>query len=136
MKTALLHWEDAILEKHHQYGNVHAVEKLRQSIEIWYATSEYLRQEMNPLDRRANKRYVGTTNQSTKTDGMKERKSCSAARPEEDRPAPIRIDQLNSVRLMGRRLLLLFEPGFETGLRGITITATIDPSRPESVVFL
>ena len=28
------------------YGNVHAVEKLRQSIEIWYATSEYLRQEM------------------------------------------------------------------------------------------
>ncbi|KAL8469079.1 hypothetical protein ACS0TY_032063 [Phlomoides rotata] len=26
----------------------HAVEKLRQSIEIWYATSEYLRQEMNP----------------------------------------------------------------------------------------
>ncbi|KAK1592267.1 hypothetical protein Q3G72_022048 [Acer saccharum] len=35
-----------ILEKHHQ--NVHAVEKLRQSIEIWYATSEYLRQEMNP----------------------------------------------------------------------------------------
>lgn len=37
-----------ILEKHHSYGNVHAVEKLRQSIEIWYATSEYLRQEMNP----------------------------------------------------------------------------------------
>nr|QBA69277.1 RNA polymerase beta'' subunit [Amphilophium glaziovii] len=37
-----------ILEKHHHYGNVHAVEKLRQSIEIWYATSEYLRQEMNP----------------------------------------------------------------------------------------
>nr|YP_010725377.1 RNA polymerase beta'' subunit [Deinostema violacea]WDY12277.1 RNA polymerase beta'' subunit [Deinostema violacea] len=37
-----------ILEKHHRYGNVHAVEKLRQSIEIWYATSEYLRQEMNP----------------------------------------------------------------------------------------
>uniref|UniRef100_A0A3Q7HMU3 DNA-directed RNA polymerase n=1 Tax=Solanum lycopersicum TaxID=4081 RepID=A0A3Q7HMU3_SOLLC len=29
------------------YGNVHAVEKLRQSIEIWYATSEYLRQEIN-----------------------------------------------------------------------------------------
>ncbi|KAJ8746888.1 hypothetical protein K2173_010160 (mitochondrion) [Erythroxylum novogranatense] len=27
-----------ILEKHHHYGNVHAVEKLRQSIEIWYAT--------------------------------------------------------------------------------------------------
>nr|YP_009247737.1 RNA polymerase beta' subunit [Pritchardia thurstonii]YP_010533140.1 RNA polymerase beta'' subunit [Pritchardia pacifica]AMW65703.1 RNA polymerase beta' subunit [Pritchardia thurstonii]UXX44052.1 RNA polymerase beta'' subunit [Pritchardia pacifica]WGM68660.1 RNA polymerase beta'' subunit [Pritchardia pacifica] len=37
-----------IFEKHHHYGNVHAVEKLRQSIEIWYATSEYLRQEMNP----------------------------------------------------------------------------------------
>lgn len=37
-----------VLEKHHHYGNVHAVEKLRQSIEIWYATSEYLRQEMNP----------------------------------------------------------------------------------------
>nr|UZH33375.1 RNA polymerase beta'' subunit [Phedimus middendorffianus] len=37
-----------ILEKNHHYGNVHAVEKLRQSIEIWYATSEYLRQEMNP----------------------------------------------------------------------------------------
>nr|WFG51600.1 RNA polymerase beta'' subunit [Astragalus sp. Ge130187] len=36
------------LEKHNHYGNVHAVEKLRQSIEIWYATSEYLRQEMNP----------------------------------------------------------------------------------------
>nr|YP_009446161.1 RNA polymerase beta' subunit [Lupinus westianus]ATY40586.1 RNA polymerase beta' subunit [Lupinus westianus]UBK10475.1 RNA polymerase beta'' subunit [Lupinus westianus var. aridorum] len=41
-----------ILEKHHHYGNVHAVEKLRQSIEIWYATSEYLRQEMNPNFRR------------------------------------------------------------------------------------
>nr|YP_009466317.1 RNA polymerase beta' subunit [Genlisea filiformis]AUN28372.1 RNA polymerase beta' subunit [Genlisea filiformis] len=37
-----------ILEKHYHYGNVHAVEKLRQSIEIWYSTSEYLRQEMNP----------------------------------------------------------------------------------------
>nr|QJE71112.1 RNA polymerase beta'' subunit [Eugenia pyriformis] len=37
-----------LLEKHHHYGNVHAVEKLRQSIEVWYATSEYLRQEMNP----------------------------------------------------------------------------------------
>nr|QWZ47173.1 RNA polymerase beta'' subunit [Cyclocodon parviflorus] len=37
-----------ILGKHHNYGNVHAVEKLRQSIEIWYATSEYLRQEMTP----------------------------------------------------------------------------------------
>nr|AXO65958.1 RNA polymerase beta'' subunit [Calochilus robertsonii] len=37
-----------ILEKNHHYGNVHVVEKLRQSIEIWYATSEYLRQKMNP----------------------------------------------------------------------------------------
>nr|QHE50321.1 RNA polymerase beta'' subunit [Pittosporopsis kerrii] len=40
--------QNCILEKHHHYGNVHAVEKLRQSIEIWYATSEYLRQKMNP----------------------------------------------------------------------------------------
>nr|WRH31662.1 RNA polymerase beta'' subunit [Pereskia aculeata] len=37
-----------LLEKHHHYGNVHAVERLRQSIEIWYSISEYLRQEMNP----------------------------------------------------------------------------------------
>nr|ANS11009.1 RNA polymerase beta subunit [Euphronia guianensis] len=37
-----------IFERHRDYGNVHAVEKLRQSIEIWYATSEYLRKEMNP----------------------------------------------------------------------------------------
>nr|YP_009050113.1 RNA polymerase beta' subunit [Erodium trifolium]AGY60935.1 RNA polymerase beta' subunit [Erodium trifolium]AKF43116.1 RNA polymerase beta'' subunit [Erodium trifolium] len=37
-----------LLEKQYHYGNVHAVEKLRQSIEIWYDTSEYLRQEMNP----------------------------------------------------------------------------------------
>nr|YP_009936326.1 RNA polymerase beta'' subunit [Calanthe lyroglossa]QNT10865.1 RNA polymerase beta'' subunit [Calanthe lyroglossa] len=37
-----------LLEKNHHYGNVHVVEKLRQSIEIWYATSDYLRQEMNP----------------------------------------------------------------------------------------
>jgi DNA-directed RNA polymerase subunit beta' len=35
-------------EKHHIYGNLHAVEKLRQLIETWYATSEYLKQEMNP----------------------------------------------------------------------------------------
>nr|YP_009141350.1 RNA polymerase beta' subunit [Lathyrus inconspicuus]AIL55876.1 RNA polymerase beta' subunit [Lathyrus inconspicuus] len=40
--------ESSVLEKHNHYGNVHAVEKLRQSIEIWYATSEYLRQQMNP----------------------------------------------------------------------------------------
>nr|YP_010698990.1 RNA polymerase beta'' subunit [Euphorbia helioscopia]QJQ26625.1 RNA polymerase beta'' subunit [Euphorbia helioscopia]WCH61488.1 RNA polymerase beta'' subunit [Euphorbia helioscopia] len=39
--------QSLVLEKHYHYGNVHAVEKLRQSIEIWYATSEYLRQEMN-----------------------------------------------------------------------------------------
>jgi DNA-directed RNA polymerase subunit beta' len=35
-------------EKHHNFGNLHAVEKLRQLIETWYATSEYLKQEMNP----------------------------------------------------------------------------------------
>lgn len=35
-------------EKHYCYGNVHAIEKLRQLIETWYATSEYLKQEMNP----------------------------------------------------------------------------------------
>jgi len=35
-------------EKQYRYGNVHAVEKLRQLIETWYATSEYLKQEMNP----------------------------------------------------------------------------------------
>lgn len=40
--------QSLILEKHHHCGDVHTVEKLRQSIEIWYATSEYLRQEMNP----------------------------------------------------------------------------------------
>nr|YP_007026119.1 RNA polymerase beta' subunit [Apopellia endiviifolia]AFU88829.1 RNA polymerase beta' subunit [Apopellia endiviifolia] len=35
-------------EKSHNYGNLHAVEKLRQLIETWYGTSEYLKQEMNP----------------------------------------------------------------------------------------
>eukprot|EP01018_Ginkgo_biloba_P040956 Gb_09031 [translate_table: standard] len=40
--------QGSISEKHHHYGNVYAVEKLRQSIETWYDTSEYLRQEMNP----------------------------------------------------------------------------------------
>nr|YP_010576332.1 RNA polymerase beta'' subunit [Angiopteris fokiensis]UZN43873.1 RNA polymerase beta'' subunit [Angiopteris fokiensis] len=35
-------------EQHHRYGSVHSVEKLRQLIETWYATSEYLKQEMNP----------------------------------------------------------------------------------------
>ncbi|KAL8252580.1 hypothetical protein R6Q59_036273 [Mikania micrantha] len=44
-----------ILKKHHHYGNAHAVEKLRQSIEIWYATSEYLRQEMTPNFRMTDK---------------------------------------------------------------------------------
>jgi DNA-directed RNA polymerase subunit beta' len=34
--------------KHHNYGDLHAVEKLRQLIETWYATSEYLKQGMNP----------------------------------------------------------------------------------------
>nr|YP_009972045.1 RNA polymerase beta' subunit [Butomus umbellatus]QNH69939.1 RNA polymerase beta' subunit [Butomus umbellatus]UDZ61168.1 RNA polymerase beta subunit [Butomus umbellatus] len=46
--------QSLVLEKHYHYGNVHAVEKLRQSIEIWYATSEYLRQEMNPNFRMTN----------------------------------------------------------------------------------
>nr|UPV72157.1 RNA polymerase beta'' subunit [Cephalotaxus mannii]UPV72239.1 RNA polymerase beta'' subunit [Cephalotaxus mannii] len=40
--------QDFASEKHHDYGNVHAVEKLRQLIEIWHSTSEYLRREMNP----------------------------------------------------------------------------------------
>eukprot|EP01018_Ginkgo_biloba_P030045 Gb_09773 [translate_table: standard] len=40
--------QGSILKKHHHYGNVYAVEKLHQLIETWYATSEYLRQEMNP----------------------------------------------------------------------------------------
>nr|YP_009671213.1 RNA polymerase beta'''' subunit [Passiflora filipes]QCX30481.1 RNA polymerase beta'''' subunit [Passiflora filipes] len=40
--------ESFILEEHHHYGNVHTIEKLRQSIEVWHAISEYLRQEMNP----------------------------------------------------------------------------------------
>nr|YP_009701070.1 RNA polymerase beta' subunit [Parasitaxus usta]QEQ14275.1 RNA polymerase beta' subunit [Parasitaxus usta] len=44
--------QDFVSEKDHYYGNVHAVEKLRQLIEIWHATSEYLRQEMNPHFRR------------------------------------------------------------------------------------
>nr|YP_009041045.1 RpoC2 [Tetraphis pellucida]AIB08530.1 RpoC2 [Tetraphis pellucida] len=35
-------------EKNNRYGNLHAVEKLRQLIETWYATSEYLKYEMNP----------------------------------------------------------------------------------------
>lgn len=37
-----------VSEQYHRYGGLHAVEKLRQLIETWYATSEWLRQEMNP----------------------------------------------------------------------------------------
>nr|YP_010981797.1 RNA polymerase beta'' subunit [Lygodium flexuosum]UYS92448.1 RNA polymerase beta'' subunit [Lygodium flexuosum] len=37
-----------ISDQYHRYGSLHAVEKLRQSIEAWYATSECLRREMNP----------------------------------------------------------------------------------------
>nr|YP_009568942.1 RNA polymerase beta subunit [Physena sessiliflora]YP_009569479.1 RNA polymerase beta subunit [Physena madagascariensis]QBC68861.1 RNA polymerase beta subunit [Physena madagascariensis]QBC68937.1 RNA polymerase beta subunit [Physena sessiliflora] len=40
--------QNLLLEKHHHYGNVHTVEKLRQSIEIWHVTSEYLRKQMHP----------------------------------------------------------------------------------------
>jgi DNA-directed RNA polymerase subunit beta' len=35
-------------QNHYNYGNLHAVEKLRQLIETWHTTSEYLKQEMNP----------------------------------------------------------------------------------------
>nr|QKV46102.1 RNA polymerase beta'' subunit [Selliguea yakushimensis] len=35
-------------EHHYRYGSLHAVEKLRQSIEAWYATSECSKREMNP----------------------------------------------------------------------------------------
>nr|UTJ90065.1 RNA polymerase beta'' subunit [Actinostachys digitata] len=35
-------------DRYHLYGSLHAVEKLRQSIEAWYATSECLKREMNP----------------------------------------------------------------------------------------
>nr|QQP17267.1 RNA polymerase beta'' subunit [Selaginella exaltata] len=34
-------------EDHYRYGNVHAVERSRRSIEAWYATSEYVKTEMN-----------------------------------------------------------------------------------------
>nr|YP_010958403.1 RNA polymerase b''-subunit [Vandenboschia auriculata]ALO81792.1 RNA polymerase b''-subunit [Vandenboschia auriculata] len=37
-----------ISEQYHRYGGLHAVQKLRQLVETWYATSEWLRQEMNP----------------------------------------------------------------------------------------
>nr|YP_010247262.1 RNA polymerase beta' subunit-2 [Marathrum capillaceum]UFO89695.1 RNA polymerase beta' subunit-2 [Marathrum capillaceum] len=40
--------QNFLIENNYRYGNVHAIEKLRQSIEVWYATSEYLRNEMNP----------------------------------------------------------------------------------------
>nr|YP_010265838.1 RNA polymerase beta'' subunit [Botrychium ternatum]UHY94407.1 RNA polymerase beta'' subunit [Botrychium ternatum] len=40
--------QGSILEQHHRHGSVHAVERLRQSIETWYATSEYPKREMNP----------------------------------------------------------------------------------------
>nr|WGO60455.1 RNA polymerase beta'' subunit [Aneura pinguis]WGO60541.1 RNA polymerase beta'' subunit [Aneura pinguis] len=33
--------------KHYNYGNLYAVEKLRQLIETWYTTSEYLKRGMN-----------------------------------------------------------------------------------------
>jgi DNA-directed RNA polymerase subunit beta' len=35
-------------DSHYNSGNLHAVEKLRQLIETWHTTSEYLKQEMNP----------------------------------------------------------------------------------------
>lgn len=35
-------------ERHYRYGSLHAVERLRQSIEAWYATSECSKREMNP----------------------------------------------------------------------------------------
>nr|YP_009549262.1 RNA polymerase beta'' subunit [Vittaria graminifolia]AYW16411.1 RNA polymerase beta'' subunit [Vittaria graminifolia] len=37
-----------ISKGHHRCGSLHAIEKLRQSIETWYATSESLKREMNP----------------------------------------------------------------------------------------
>nr|YP_010885991.1 RNA polymerase beta'' subunit [Athyrium deltoidofrons]WJH16196.1 RNA polymerase beta'' subunit [Athyrium deltoidofrons] len=37
-----------VSEQHYRYGSPHAVEKLRQSIEAWYATSECPKREMNP----------------------------------------------------------------------------------------
>nr|YP_010579940.1 RNA polymerase beta'' subunit [Hypericum monogynum]QVL22972.1 RNA polymerase beta'' subunit [Hypericum monogynum]UZS76732.1 RNA polymerase beta'' subunit [Hypericum monogynum] len=40
--------QNFIFENYYRYGNVHAIEKLRQSIEVWYAASEYLRSEMHP----------------------------------------------------------------------------------------
>nr|UTS56975.1 RNA polymerase beta'' subunit [Schizaea tenella] len=37
-----------ISDQYHLYGSLHAIEKLRQSIEAWYATSECSKREMNP----------------------------------------------------------------------------------------
>nr|YP_009690824.1 RNA polymerase beta'' subunit [Oleandra articulata]QEG57604.1 RNA polymerase beta'' subunit [Oleandra articulata] len=37
-----------VSEQLYRYGSLHAVEKLRQSIEAWYATSECSKREMNP----------------------------------------------------------------------------------------
>nr|YP_011030788.1 RNA polymerase beta'' subunit [Hiya brooksiae]WQT71165.1 RNA polymerase beta'' subunit [Hiya brooksiae] len=37
-----------VSEQHYRFGSLHAVEKLRQSIEAWYATSECSKREMNP----------------------------------------------------------------------------------------
>nr|YP_009426416.1 RNA polymerase beta'' subunit [Diplazium dushanense]ASU95091.1 RNA polymerase beta'' subunit [Diplazium dushanense] len=37
-----------VSEQHYRYGSPHAVEKLRQSIEVWYATSECPKRELNP----------------------------------------------------------------------------------------
>nr|YP_009690557.1 RNA polymerase beta'' subunit [Lindsaea linearis]QEG57337.1 RNA polymerase beta'' subunit [Lindsaea linearis] len=37
-----------VSEQYYRYGSLHAVEKLRQSIEAWYATSECSKREMNP----------------------------------------------------------------------------------------
>nr|AYB71630.1 RNA polymerase beta'' subunit [Deparia lancea] len=37
-----------VSEQHYRHGSLHAVEKLRQSIEAWYATSECPKREMNP----------------------------------------------------------------------------------------
>nr|YP_009548568.1 RNA polymerase beta'' subunit [Adiantum aleuticum]AYW15543.1 RNA polymerase beta'' subunit [Adiantum aleuticum] len=37
-----------VSERHYRCGSLHAIEKLRQSIEAWYATSECLKREMNP----------------------------------------------------------------------------------------
>nr|YP_009547634.1 RNA polymerase beta'' subunit [Antrophyum semicostatum]AYW16237.1 RNA polymerase beta'' subunit [Antrophyum semicostatum] len=37
-----------ISKRHHRCGSLHAIEKLRQSIEAWYATSESSKREMNP----------------------------------------------------------------------------------------